>query len=308
MRLIIIGGDVRNLCLAELARAHGHDVALIGHGESDLPPGGEYDAAALPYPVAEKDGRAPCAGEAIPMDAAMAYAAQGARVFAAKPGPALEAILTQKGCIRIDPSRDEAFTMENAAITAECALCAMTARARECLFGAPCAVVGYGRIGRALALRLRGVGAKVTVLARSAAARATARADGMDAEPIAGEHAGQWRFVFNTVPAGVAGEALLSRWVDSLPEPVCTEMRTLYAEMAALQTTEAKIYKALDKMEASVQHNESAIATWEPQEYALNLTYGVEQSQFSPYMQALREAIRQETLRKMEREGATPQP
>lgn len=95
---------------------------------------------------------------------------------------------------------------------------------------------------------------------------------------------------------------------DSLPEPVCTEMRTLYAEMAALQTTEAKIYKALDKMEAIVQHNESAIATWEPQEYALNLTYGVEQSQFSPYMQALREAIRQETLRKMEQEGATPQP
>ena len=59
-----------------------------------------------------------------------------------------------------------------------------------------------------------------------------------------------------------AEEALLSRWVDSLPEPVCTEMRTLYAEMAALQTTEAKIYKALDKMEAIVQHNESAIATW----------------------------------------------
>ena len=101
-----------------------------------------------------------------------------------------------------------------------------------------------------------------------------------------------------------AEEALLSRWVDSLPEPVCTEMRTLYAEMTALQTTEAKIYKALDKMEAIVQHNESAIATWEPQEYALNLTYGVEQSQFSPYMQALREALRQETLRKMEREGA----
>mgnify|MGYP000149282713 FL=1 len=80
-------------------------------------------------------------------------------------------------------------------------------------------------------------------------------------------------------------------------------MRTLYAEMAALQTTEAKIYKALDKMEAIVQHNESAIATWEPQEYALNLTYGVEQSQFSPYMQALREALRQETLRKMEQEA-----
>ena len=109
--------------------------------------------------------------------------------------------------------------------------------------------------------------------------------------------------VDKTAADEAAEEALLSRWVDSLPEPVCTEMRTLYAEMAALQTTEAKIYKALDKMEAIVQHNESAIATWEPQEYALNLTYGVEQSQFSPYMQALREAIRQETLRKMEQEA-----
>ena len=124
------GGAAEALdALPTLARKGG---ALIGHGESDLPPGGAYDAAALPYPVAEKDGRAPCAGEAIPMDAAMAHAARGARVFAAKPGPALEAILTQKGCIRIDPSRDEAFTMENAAITAECALCAMTARARDC--------------------------------------------------------------------------------------------------------------------------------------------------------------------------------
>ena len=72
MRLLVIGGDVRNLYLARLALSRGHDAALIGHGENDIAPVGEYDAAALPYPVAEKDGRAPCAGEAIPMDAAMA--------------------------------------------------------------------------------------------------------------------------------------------------------------------------------------------------------------------------------------------
>ena len=109
--------------------------------------------------------------------------------------------------------------------------------------------------------------------------------------------------------------ALMAFWLrDEFPQADMDKVirmcliHDLYAEMAALQTTEAKIYKALDKMEAIVQHNESAIATWEAQEYALNLTYGVEQSQFSPYMQALREAIRQETLRKMEQEGATPQP
>ncbi len=98
-------------------------------------------------------------------------------------------------------------------------------------------------------------------------------------------------------------EALLLSWVDTLPAPYCIQMRALYAEMAALETQEARIYKALDKMEAIVQHNESAISTWEPQEYALNLTYGVEQAAFSPYMQALRQAILQETLDKMAREG-----
>ena len=34
--------------------------------------------------------------------------------------------------------------------------------------------------------------------------------------------------------------------------------------MIALETPEAKLYKAMDKLEAIVQHNESDIATWEP--------------------------------------------
>lgn len=93
---------------------------------------------------------------------------------------------------------------------------------------------------------------------------------------------------------------LLYNWVASLPAPFNTEMRALYGEMAALQTQEAKIYKALDNLEAVVQHNESDISTWEPLEYELNLTYGVDKAAFSPVMQAVREAVKQETLRKME--------
>lgn len=100
-----------------------------------------------------------------------------------------------------------------------------------------------------------------------------------------------------------AEEALLSRWVDSLPEPVCTEMRTLYAEMAALRRRRPKSTRRWIKWRPSSSTTSPRLRPGEPQEYALNLTYGVEQSQFSPYMQALREAIRQETLRKMEQEG-----
>ncbi len=94
-------------------------------------------------------------------------------------------------------------------------------------------------------------------------------------------------------------ENLLFRWVDSLPQPYCTEMRALYAEMAERETTEARIYKALDNLEAVIQHNESDLATWTPNEYSLNLTYGEDRVAFSPYLQALRRAIREDTEKKL---------
>ena len=94
-------------------------------------------------------------------------------------------------------------------------------------------------------------------------------------------------------------EHLLFQWEDTLPSPLREDMQALYREMAALETQEAKIYKALDKLEAVIQHNESSLSTWEPHEYDLNLTYGTENASFSPYLTALREAIRQETIDKM---------
>ena len=96
---------------------------------------------------------------------------------------------------------------------------------------------------------------------------------------------------------------LLSQWVATLPEPYCGDMAALYHEMNALQTAEAKLYKALDKLEAVIQHNESPIDTWEDHEYQLNLTYATDTVAFSEYMVALRTAIREETEEKIAREG-----
>ena len=94
-------------------------------------------------------------------------------------------------------------------------------------------------------------------------------------------------------------EDLLFAWVASLPEPYRAEMRALYEEMAARETVEAKIYKALDNLEAVIQHNESDIKTWEEREYALNLTYGDDKVAFSPYLRSLRRAIREDTEKKI---------
>ena len=98
-------------------------------------------------------------------------------------------------------------------------------------------------------------------------------------------------------------EDLLLDWVSSLPEPFCEEMRALYDEMIERKTPEAKLYKALDGLEAVIAHNESDISTWLPNEYELQLTYAYDRVQFSSYLKDLREAIRDETLNKIQTEN-----
>jgi len=84
---------------------------------------------------------------------------------------------------------------------------------------------------------------------------------------------------------------LYLRWVATMPETARTEFSQLLVEMDAMETVEAKLYKALDKLEALIQHNESDISTWLPLEYDLQLTYGLENMKFSPYMQQLRQEV-----------------
>jgi putative hydrolase of HD superfamily len=74
--------------------------------------------------------------------------------------------------------------------------------------------------------------------------------------------------------------------------------------MKALETKEAKLYKALDKIEAIISHNESDISTWLPLEYDLQLTYGKENMQFSKYMTELRAEVDAWTIEKIETETA----
>lgn len=98
-------------------------------------------------------------------------------------------------------------------------------------------------------------------------------------------------------------DALLSRWVSGLPGEVSAEMGALYAEMEALTTPEARLYKAIDKLEALIQHNESPLSTWSENEYGLNKTYAFDAVAFSQWLTALRREILRDTLQKIETEG-----
>lgn len=94
-------------------------------------------------------------------------------------------------------------------------------------------------------------------------------------------------------------QTALEGWVHSLPEPYARQLSELYTEMDALQTPEAKLYKVIDKLEAVIQHNESDLRSWEPQEYELNRTYANDVVKGSEYLTALRAAMREDTEEKI---------
>ena len=70
--------------------------------------------------------------------------------------------------------------------------------------------------------------------------------------------------------------------------------------MISLESKESKLYKALDKIEAVIQHNESPIETWSQNEYQLNKTYGVDEVSFSEWMVKLRAEVLDETIKKID--------
>lgn len=87
-----------------------------------------------------------------------------------------------------------------------------------------------------------------------------------------------------------------------LPEREERELKELFIEMEARNTPEAKLFHALDKMEAVIQHNEADISTWIPLEYDLQLSHGRKEAEAFPYMKELRDQVAEDSLKKIAEE------
>lgn len=88
----------------------------------------------------------------------------------------------------------------------------------------------------------------------------------------------------------------------TLPRETGEEFSALFAEMNALETPEARLYKILDKFEAVIQHNESPISTWEELEYDLQRNYAWKEAEWFGETLALRREILRRTEEKIEKE------
>lgn len=112
-----------------------------------------------------------------------------------------------QGCKVLDLLENEGYLCKNAAITADCALTVGAQALPVVLPGCPVLILGWGRIGKCLAQRLRALRADVAVAARKPGDRAMLNALGYRTEDPATLRQGliRYRLIYNTVPAPVLG-------------------------------------------------------------------------------------------------------
>lgn len=93
---------------------------------------------------------------------------------------------------------------------------------------------------------------------------------------------------------------LMVDWISTFSEPTRSQWLALWQEMEAQESLEAKLYKALDKCEAIISHNESDLSTWLDLEYDLQYSYGKKEVAFSDFLVQLHAAIDAWTTQKIQ--------
>jgi dipicolinate synthase subunit A len=245
----VVGGDRRQLCLAELLRGSGYAVAAAGFGGlADCVPLEDMRFARfimLPLPLESAEGAlsAPLSETPISVSETAELVREGQKIFCGKASESAEAAFRARGADVVDYFRSEELAVKNAAITAEGAIYAAMRERQSALLGARCVVAGYGRIGKQLARRLAALGAEVTVAARKSSDRALAELDGCASTPferLCGALS-KADIVFNTVPARVFGECEIAAlpakclFIELASPPYGADMDELKARAAAIR-------------------------------------------------------------------------
>lgn len=210
----VVGGDRRQVALARALADDGHEVRTFALGpcqglERETLAGIEdAHCVVLPLP-AEEQGQlnAPLAGQYHSIEEIISPLRPGQLVCAGQVGAGLAARAGQRGIVLRDYFGREELAVLNAIPTAEGAVQIALEELPITLHGARVLLLGFGRVGRALAPRLKGLGAKVWVAARSCIQRAHAESMGLESEGM--ERLAEWLcsydLVVNTIPAPVLG-------------------------------------------------------------------------------------------------------
>ena len=210
----VIGGDKRQVAMAESIAGDGYTVYTAGMEQASFSPGvqkasleetvqnSDFLILPLPATVDKKTLNAPFSKGEILLDEKFVRMLEHKKVFC---GMLSRLQSTSDLWSRIDASdyfEREEFTVKNAVPTSEGAIEIAMREYPGTINGAKCLVAGFGRIGKVLSRMLQGLGAKVTVSARKPQDLAWIELEGYQAVSTnkLGETQG-YDIIFNTIPA-----------------------------------------------------------------------------------------------------------
>lgn len=217
----VIGGDMRQLTLAQELRGVGYSVSLFGFDsesaevvfENDLSDALNSDIIILPVPVSF-DGNTvnmPFSKEKLSMQTLLDNINPSSLVFGGKLQKSAAEALEKKGIAFRDYMLREELAVRNAVPTAEGALEIAMSELPITLHGSKCLVLGYGKIGKILSSMLSGIGAQTHVEARRYADLAMIEGHGCYAVPLCElkNRICEFDVIFNTVPSVILTENIL---------------------------------------------------------------------------------------------------
>lgn len=216
IRIAIIGGDRRELVLAEQLRDKGFHISLCGFDSQPIA-AAEYfsspieaargaQAIILPMAGVKKDLTVHSLDQANPPKLDGAFFKSLPAQTPVLIGWASAELKERFRAVRlVEVAKDDELAVLNSIPTAEGAIAIAMNETPVTLHGNKAMVIGFGRCGISLARMLGGVGAKVTVAARKAPDRARAAEMGFADCAIdeLSEYVPSMAFIFNTVPAPV---------------------------------------------------------------------------------------------------------
>ncbi len=224
MKFACCGGDMRIVSLASMLENAGHEVCCFAleNAPTDkikscsLCPASasaQADCVILPLPVENARGGLNAPLSAFPRSAEEILRALPPKtlVCAGKPGEKLLALSRELGLDMVDYFEREELVALNALATAEGAISVLLQNSPITLWDSNILIIGYGRIGKMLAERLRALGAHVSVSARKSGDIAYIRAMGckaLDTRRLGGKLS-QFDTVVNTVPSLILTKELL---------------------------------------------------------------------------------------------------
>ena len=214
LKFAVIGGDMRQVKLASLLVADGHAVSAFAIDQA-RPEGAVLaaslkaavrgaDCVLLPLPLTRECAalNTPLSDLVLTTDEVFASLHPDQILCGGRITEASHRQAAEHGLTLLDYFAREELVILNAAATAEGAIQVAMEATPTVLLGARVLVLGFGRIGKVLAHRLRALGVHVTVSARSWADLAWIAAygyEGVHADHLDGKLGGQ-DILFNTIP------------------------------------------------------------------------------------------------------------